>query len=99
MQHLAAAASRAHYFRRRERQRSSEQGPSQFLIFNSASNVPSAQQTHSSTEEGQDVYNGSSGGNLPTHLMPSEAVPSVAPPVVNVVSSAAINRDVHPKPR
>ncbi|XP_021608645.1 E3 ubiquitin-protein ligase RHF1A isoform X2 [Manihot esculenta] len=99
MQHLAAAASRAHYFRRRERQRSSEQGSSQFLIFNSASNVPSAQQTHSSTEEGQDVYNGSSGGNLPTHLMPSEAVPSVAPPVVNVVSSAAINRDVHSKPR
>ncbi|KAJ9182067.1 hypothetical protein P3X46_006099 [Hevea brasiliensis] len=99
MQHLAAAASRAHYIRRRERQRSSGQGPSQFLIFNSPTNVPSAQQTHRSTEEGQDVYSGFSEGNSPIHLMPPQALPSVVPPVVNVVSSNAVNRDIPSKPR
>ncbi|KAF2284147.1 hypothetical protein GH714_019554 [Hevea brasiliensis] len=46
MQHFAAAASRAHYLRRRERQRSSGQGPSQFLVFTSPTNLPTAQQTN-----------------------------------------------------
>lgn len=35
MQHLVAAASRARYIRRRERQRSSGAGPSEVPVFNS----------------------------------------------------------------
>ncbi|KAJ9154354.1 hypothetical protein P3X46_027699 [Hevea brasiliensis] len=99
MQHFAAAASRAHYLRRRERQRSSGQGPSQFLVFTSPTNLPTAQQTQSSSDECQDVYNGLSGANSPTCLMTPEPLPSVVPPVVNVVSSSAVNGDIPSKPR
>ncbi|OAY27902.1 E3 ubiquitin-protein ligase RHF1A isoform X1 [Manihot esculenta] len=103
MQHLAAAAaSRAHYLRRRERQRSSGQGHPRFLVFTSPTNIPTAQQSRSYAEECQDVYNGLSGANSQTStcLMTSEPLPSAVPPVMNGVSSTSVNRDDIPsKPR
>ncbi|XP_015573543.1 E3 ubiquitin-protein ligase RHF1A [Ricinus communis] len=90
MQHLAAVASRARYICRRERQRSSGQGPSRALIFPSPTNEPSAQQTHTSAVEGQDVYYGSSRGNSATSLLESQSLPSV---------DTAVSKDVSSKPR
>lgn len=97
MQHLAAAAGRARYVHRRERQSSSGLSPSQVLVFTSSANVPSAQQTNISPDEGQNLSYGSSGANSPTPGIPSVAnVPhlsSVVPPVVNELSSTAVNTD------
>ncbi|KAI4317772.1 hypothetical protein L6164_025615 [Bauhinia variegata] len=80
MQHLVAAASRARYFRRRERQRSSGAGPSEVLLFNSA-NVSMVQPT---------VTTSSSGSSSPTSDVPSivdiQPPPYVLPPVVEVVA-------------
>ncbi|KDP40131.1 hypothetical protein JCGZ_02129 [Jatropha curcas] len=98
MQHIAAA-SRAHYINRRERQRYSDQGPSQFLFFTSPANGPNAQQIQTSAEEGLDINNGSLGSNSPTPVMVSQPLASLVPPVVNVVSGTAVNRDVPSKAR
>ncbi|XP_065863394.1 E3 ubiquitin-protein ligase RHF1A isoform X2 [Euphorbia lathyris] len=95
-QHLASVASRAHYICRRERQRSSVQGPSEAFIFPSSANVQSNQQMHTYTEERRDML---FGGSSPTPSVEPQSAPSVVPPVVNVVSGTAVSRDVPCKPR
>ncbi|XP_050220021.1 E3 ubiquitin-protein ligase RHF1A isoform X2 [Mercurialis annua] len=89
MQHLAAVASRAHNFRRRERQISSTRDPSQGLIFPSPVNAHSAQQTQASAEF-QVEYQDISGCNSGTPLMASQPLPSL---------DTAVSRDIPSKPR
>ncbi|XVF28911.1 hypothetical protein REPUB_Repub15cG0073400 [Reevesia pubescens] len=96
LQHLAAAASRAHYVRRRERQRSSGLGPSRVLFLTSPENMPGAQPRHpTSPDECQNLSYG-----LPQHDSLASGIPSVnidppSPviPSVNVVSRTAASGD------
>lgn len=93
MQHLAAAASRARYLRRRERQRASGLGPSELLIFTSSS---SSQQTNvTSPEDFQNLSYGSPEGS-PTSGVNVQPQSSV---VVNLGSTTAVNRDIPSRPR
>lgn len=92
MQHLAAAASRARYLRRRERQRASGLGPSELLIFTSSS---SSQQTNvTSPEDFQNLSYGSPEGS-PTSGVNVQPQSSVD---VNLGSTTAVNRDILSRP-
>ncbi|CAK7326988.1 unnamed protein product [Dovyalis caffra] len=101
MQHLAAAAaSRARYVRKRERQSSTGFGSSQVLAFTSPEHVPTVHQTYTSPEEVQTLSYGSSVINSPTPGSPSiniQNLSSVAPPVVNQVSTTAVNSPFNPR--
>ncbi|XVE81549.1 hypothetical protein DITRI_Ditri15bG0073800 [Diplodiscus trichospermus] len=96
LQHLAAAASRAHYVRRRDKQRSSGHGPSQVFFLTSPESMIGAQPTHpTSPDECQILSYG-----LPRHDSLASGIPSVNidPPSpmtqpVNVVSKAATSGD------
>ena len=93
MQHLAAAASRARYLRRRERQRASGLGPSELLIFTSSSSSQQANVT--SPEDFQNLSYGSPEGS-PTsgvNVQPQSFVD------VNLGSTTAVNRDIPSRPR
>ncbi|KAJ6321778.1 hypothetical protein OIU77_011788 [Salix suchowensis] len=100
-QHLSAsAASRARYVCKRERHRSTGLGPSQVLVFTSPEHVSTVQQTYTSPEEGQILSYGSSVSNSSTPATPSvniQNLPSVAPPVVNHVSTTAVNSPSKPR--
>ncbi|KAJ6351192.1 hypothetical protein OIU78_007177 [Salix suchowensis] len=100
-QHLSAsAASRARYVCKRERHRSTGLGPSQVLVFTSPEHVSTVQQTYTSPEEGQILSYGSSVSNSSTPATPSvniQNLPSVAPPVVNQVSTTAVNSPSKPR--
>ncbi|KAI5580141.1 hypothetical protein BDE02_08G135700 [Populus trichocarpa] len=101
MQHLSAsAASRARYVCKRERHRSTGLGPSQVLVFTSPEHVSTVQQTCTSPEEGQILSYGSSVINSSTPGTPSvkiQNLSSVAPPVVNQVSTTAVNSPFKPR--
>ncbi|KAG6766089.1 hypothetical protein POTOM_030155 [Populus tomentosa] len=101
MQHLSvSAASRARYVCKRERHRSTGLGPSQVLVFTSPEHVSTAQQTYTSPEEGQILSYGSSVINSSTPGTPSvkiQNLSSVAPPVVNQVSTTAVNGSFKPR--
>ncbi|KAJ6430012.1 hypothetical protein OIU84_021429 [Salix udensis] len=101
LQHLSAsAASRARYVCKRERHRSTGLGPSQVLVFTSPEHVSTVQQTYTSPEEGQILSYGSSVSNSLTPATPSVNIqnfPSVAPPVVNQVSTTAVNSPSKPR--
>ncbi|GAV84598.1 zf-RING_2 domain-containing protein [Cephalotus follicularis] len=102
MQHLAVAASRARYVRRRERQRSSGRVPSD-VLFTSPSNVPGAAQARStSPEDCQSLSYESSDADSPTSGIPFavnvQYSSSVVPLVGNVVCTA-VNKDGSDKPR
>jgi len=101
MQHLSAsAASRARYVCKRERHRSTGLGPSQVLVFTSPEHVSTVQQTCTSQEEGQILSYGSSVINSSTPGTPSvkiQNLSSVAPPVVNPVSTTAVNSPFKPR--
>lgn len=93
MQHLAAAASRARYLRRRERQRASGLGPSELLIFTSSS---SSQETNvTSPEDFQNLSYGSPEGS-PTSGVNVQPQSSAD---VNLGSTTAVNRDFPFRPR
>ncbi|KAH8500389.1 hypothetical protein H0E87_015591 [Populus deltoides] len=100
-QHLSAsAASRARYVCKRERHRSTGLGPSQVLVFTSPEHVSTVQQTCTSQEEGQILSYGSSVINSSTPGTPSvkiQNLSSVAPPVVNPVSTTAVNSPFKPR--
>ncbi|XWS54023.1 hypothetical protein CRYUN_Cryun10bG0052400 [Craigia yunnanensis] len=92
LQHLAAAASRAHYIRRRERQRSSRLGPSRVHFFTSPENMPCTQHTYpTSPDECQNLSYGLPQRDSVASGVPSVNIDSPSPvtPSVNVVSSAA----------
>ncbi|XP_059452715.1 E3 ubiquitin-protein ligase RHF1A-like [Corylus avellana] len=98
MQHMAAAASRARYVSRRERQRSSGIVPSQFLVFTSPENT--SQKTNATSAENFQNLSyvspeGDSLSGIPSaiNIQPQSSVD------VNLVSSAAVNRDIPFKPR
>ncbi|XP_011026011.1 PREDICTED: E3 ubiquitin-protein ligase RHF1A-like isoform X2 [Populus euphratica] len=101
MQHLSAsAASRARYVCKRERHRSAGLGPSQVLVLTSPEHVSTVQQTYTSPEEGQILSYGSSVINSSTPGTPSiiiQNLSSVAPPVVNQVSTTAVNSPLKPR--
>ncbi|KAF9677566.1 hypothetical protein SADUNF_Sadunf08G0121100 [Salix dunnii] len=101
LQHLSAsAASRARYACKRERHRSTGLGPSQVLVFTSPEHVHTAQQTYTLPEEGQILSYGSSVINSSTPATPSvniQNLSSVAPPVVNQVSTTAVNSPSKPR--
>lgn len=95
MQHLAAASSRTHYVRRRERQRYSGLGASHGFAFPPHENVSGLQQAHpTSPEERPSLGYGSPRGDSPTSPRP----PVVQPPPSFLCSTAA-NNDVPLKPR
>ncbi|XP_022748952.1 E3 ubiquitin-protein ligase RHF1A-like isoform X2 [Durio zibethinus] len=94
LQHLAAASHRAHYFHRRERQRSSGLGPSRVLFFTSSENMPGSQHTYpTSPDECQNLSYGLPQCDSVASGIPSVNIDSLSPvtPSVNVVSSAAAN--------
>lgn len=95
MQHLAAASSRAHYLRRRERQRSSGLGPSEVLIFTSSSST-SRQTNETSPEDCQILSYGSPEGDSPTSGVNVQIPSSVD---VNLGSTASVNQDIPFRPR
>ncbi|KAB5544974.1 hypothetical protein DKX38_013086 [Salix brachista] len=101
LQHLSAsAASRARYVCKRERDRSTGLGPSQVLVFTSPEHVSTVQQTYTSPEEGQILCYGSSVSNSSAPATPSvniQNLPSVALPVVNQVSTTAVNSPSKPR--
>uniref|UniRef100_A0A2P2IHD3 RING-type E3 ubiquitin transferase n=1 Tax=Rhizophora mucronata TaxID=61149 RepID=A0A2P2IHD3_RHIMU len=100
LQHLAAAASRARSFCRREVQRSPGCGPSEVFVFTSPERV---QQTRTPPEEGQSLSYGSLGGNSPDSVrasvtsqrLPSSAVTSF----MSTGSGTSADRDGPLKPR
>ncbi|KAJ7954929.1 putative E3 ubiquitin-protein ligase RHF2A [Quillaja saponaria] len=89
MQHLVAAASRAHYVRMREGQRSSVAGPSHVLVFNSSANASGVHPTYTNSPE--------SGGSSSTSAMQSsvdvQPPPSVFPPLFGMVSNSTNSED------
>ncbi|XP_062146140.1 E3 ubiquitin-protein ligase RHF1A isoform X2 [Alnus glutinosa] len=94
----AAAASRARYVSRREMQRSSGIGPSQVLVFTSPENT--SQKTYATSPENFQNLSyvspqGDSLSGIPSaiNIQPPSSVD------VNLVSSAAVNRDIPFKPR
>ena len=95
MQHLAAASSRAHYLRRRERQRSSGLGPSEVLIFTSSSST-SRQTNETSPEDCQILSYGSPEGDSPTSGVNVQIPSSVD---VNLGSTTSVNQDIPFRPR
>jgi E3 ubiquitin-protein ligase RHF len=99
MQHMAAAAaSRARCVSRREMQRSSGIGPSQVLVFTSPENT--SQKTYATSPENFQNLSyvspeGDSLSGIPSaiNIQPPSSVD------VNLVSNAAVNRDIPFKPR
>lgn len=96
LQHLAAAASRARYVRRRERRRSSGPGPSQVLLLSSPENMTCTQPTDpTSPNQCQNLSYG-----VPQHNSLASGIPSVniepsspVTPSANVVSRAVASGD------
>lgn len=99
MQHLASAASRAHYVRRRGRHRSS--GSSQVIPVSPSANMPGVQQTYTTSPGGhQDLDYELSDGDLRTlSIPPTINVQPEDSSIVNMLPSATVNRDGHYKPR
>ena len=103
MQHVVAAASRAPYVYRRERQRSSGLGASGSLVF-APTDVPDVQTIDtSSPEEYRNSGSISSDSNSPTHSIHSainaQPLSLGVPPIVNMVSTTAAQGDGLDKPR
>lgn len=103
MQHVVAAASRAPYVHRRERQRSSGLGSSESLVF-PPTDVPDLQTINTlSSEEYQNSGSMSSESNSPAHSIQTainaRPLSSGVPSVVNMVPSTAANRDGLARPR
>ncbi|RDY12423.1 E3 ubiquitin-protein ligase RHF1A, partial [Mucuna pruriens] len=95
MQHLVAAASRARYICRRERQRSSGAGPSEVLVFNSSMHALGMQPTLTTPP---------SGGSSPTSGVPfSDAHNQPPTPAFSSVGMVSTNTssesDIPSKPR
>ncbi|KAK4266390.1 hypothetical protein QN277_027322 [Acacia crassicarpa] len=84
MQHLVAAASRAHYFRRREMQRASGVGPSRIPVPDSSLHVSGQQPVHATSP---------SGGSSPN----SGPASDVQPPPSAPSSIEAITRNATPE--
>lgn len=82
MQHLVAAASRAHYIRRRERQRSPGAGPSEAPVFDSSVQVSGLHPALTTSP---------SGGSSPTSGLTSAADIQPPPAVPSPVDLTAIN--------
>ncbi|GKV19553.1 hypothetical protein SLEP1_g29795 [Rubroshorea leprosula] len=106
MQHLAsAAASRAHYFRRRERQRHSGFGPSdpfQDFVLTSPENMPIAQQRHATLPRDYQSVNYVSilpdsltSGRASVNLEPSSLI---SPASVNLEPSSPISPSANLRP-
>ncbi|OMP09080.1 E3 ubiquitin-protein ligase RHF1A [Corchorus olitorius] len=95
LQHLAAAASRARYVHRRERQRASE-----VLFFTSPEHMARMQQTHPTSPEEISSY-GSTQCDSPVSIIPSISTDPSSPatPTVDVVSTAAASGNKAIKPR
>ncbi|XWS13591.1 hypothetical protein CRYUN_Cryun36dG0050800 [Craigia yunnanensis] len=96
LQHIAAAASRARYVRRRERQL----GPSRVLFFTSPENMPGAQHTHpTSPDECQNLRYGLHHHDSLASGIPSDNIdpPSPVTTSVNVVSRTAGSGDTADK--
>ncbi|KAA3454615.1 E3 ubiquitin-protein ligase RHF1A [Gossypium australe] len=102
LQHLALAASRARYIRRRERQRSSGLGPSRVLFSTSPENMPGTLHIYpNSPDECQNLSH-----RLPQCDSLASGIPSVnisppspVTPSVNMVSSSTASGDKAVKPR
>lgn len=95
LQHLAAAVSRAHYVRRRERQRSSGLGSSRVHVSSSPDNSPGMHQSHLTNTEGQEgliVESSSSdltsGTPICLNIRPQSPMSS---PIANMAPGAAVN--------
>ncbi|XP_054804590.1 E3 ubiquitin-protein ligase RHF1A [Prosopis cineraria] len=84
MQHLVAAASRAHYFRRREMQRSSGVGPSRVPVVDSSVQVSELHPAHTTSR---------SGGSSPS----SGSAADIQPPPSAPSSVEAIARNSTPE--
>ncbi|XP_021290542.1 E3 ubiquitin-protein ligase RHF1A [Herrania umbratica] len=94
LQHLAAAASRARYVRRRERQRSSGLDPARVLFFTSPEHMPHTQQTNpTSPDECQNLRYGLSQCDSLASVIPNIDPPLPVNPSVDVVSSSAVSGD------
>ncbi|KAK6265868.1 hypothetical protein QUC31_016705 [Theobroma cacao] len=94
LQHLAAAASRARYVRRRERQRSFGLDPSQVLFFTSPEHMLHTQQTNpTSPDECQNLRYGLSQPDSLASVIPNVDPPLPVNPSVDVVSSSAVSGD------
>lgn len=96
LQHLAAAVSRAHYLRRRERQRSSGLGSSRIRVSSSPDNCPMMRHSHQTNVEGQEGFivessssDLTSGTPICLNIRPQSPM---SPPFANVAPSAAVNR-------
>ncbi|XP_009338470.1 E3 ubiquitin-protein ligase RHF1A [Pyrus x bretschneideri] len=83
MQHLAAASGRAHYARRRERQRSPGLGPSRVFVFSNHESVPGFQQTYPTSPEDS----------------PTSQRPSIIQSPLSFICSTAANSDIRCMPR
>ncbi|XP_061347901.1 E3 ubiquitin-protein ligase RHF1A-like isoform X2 [Gastrolobium bilobum] len=95
MQHLVAAASRARFVQRRERQRSSGAGPSEVLVFESSAHVSTVQRTLTTSP---------SGGSSPTSGIPSAVdiqppTSAFSPIVDEVARNTSPESDVPYRPR
>ncbi|XP_056161567.1 E3 ubiquitin-protein ligase RHF1A-like [Syzygium oleosum] len=95
LQHLAAAVSRAHYVRRRERQRSSGLGSSRVRVSSSPDNSPGMHHSHLTNTEGQEgliVESSSSdltsGTPICLNIRPQSPMSS---PIANMAPGAAVN--------
>ncbi|XP_028773935.1 E3 ubiquitin-protein ligase RHF1A-like [Neltuma alba] len=83
MQHLVAAASRAHYFRRRDVQRSSGVGPSRIPVVESSLHVSGLQPVHTTSPSGDSSPSSTSAAGIqPPPPAPSsvEAIPGNSTP-------------------
>ncbi|XP_010035409.2 E3 ubiquitin-protein ligase RHF1A [Eucalyptus grandis] len=96
LQHLAAAVSRAHYLRRRERQRSSGLGSSRIRVSSSPDNCPMMRHSHQTNVEGQEGFivessssDLTSGTPICLNIRPQSPM---SPPFANMAPSAAVNR-------
>ncbi|XP_012487128.1 E3 ubiquitin-protein ligase RHF1A [Gossypium raimondii] len=101
LQHLALAASRARYIRRRERQRSSGLGPSRVLFSTSPENMPGTLHIYpNSPDECQNLSHGLPQCDSLASGIPSVNISPLSPvtPSVNMVSSSTASGDKAVKP-
>ncbi|MBA0558978.1 hypothetical protein Golob_015962 [Gossypium lobatum] len=101
LQHLALAASRARYIRRRERQRSSGLGPSRVLFSTSPENMPGTLHIYpNSPDECQNLSHGLPQCDSLASGIPSVNISPLSPVTlsVNMVSSSTASGDKAVKP-
>ncbi|MBA0858680.1 hypothetical protein Goshw_029713 [Gossypium schwendimanii] len=101
LQHLALAASRARYIRRRERQRSSGLGPSRVVFSTSPENMPGTLHIYpNSPDECQNLSHGLPQCDSLASGIPSVNISPLSPvtPSVNMVSSSTASGDKAVKP-